>query len=186
MYKLAPPNHVCQCKKMKQGKVKNFKLKIYNSEEDKKRNEGQEHSNSVINLIPLMRRITVANTKITTLRTRHTGITPKEREGERGANHPQIRSASRFRSTATSSEQSILPGKERASLEEGRGSHEAVRAGWSATARGRAGAAWVAPAGRRRGPHCRAGTGGGRTLSRRWPGPRRPRPPRTPAAAGAA
>jgi len=71
MYKLAPPNHVCQCKKMKQGKVKIFKLKIYNSEEDKKRNEGQEHSNSVINLIPLMRQITVTNTKITTFRTRH-------------------------------------------------------------------------------------------------------------------
>ena len=94
---------------MKQGKVKIFKLKIYNSDEDKKRNEGQEHhSNSVINLIPLMRRITVTNTKITTVRTGHTGITPKLRRGrERGANHPQIRSASRFRSTATSSEQSI-------------------------------------------------------------------------------
>jgi hypothetical protein len=66
---------------MKQGKVKIFKLKIYNSEEGNKRNGVQEHSNSVINLIPLMRRITVTNTKITTLRTGHTGITPKLTRG---------------------------------------------------------------------------------------------------------
>ena len=73
------------------------------------RNEGQEHSNSVINLISIMLRITVTNAKITTVRSGHKGITLKLRRGrEGGANHPQIRSASYIRSMAISSEQSIL------------------------------------------------------------------------------